>query len=186
MSRTTRGKGEGTNEVDVLVGQRLRELRMLAGLNQTDLAATIDLTFQQLQKYERGVNRISASKLYLLARQLNVPVQALFANLDDVKSSEIMAGSEAGSVAGEPGDAQLHSREALVLMRNYLRIKDVTARLALKAFFEACAGQGIADERMIQKSPDGETSEPVGGGDVSRRPRRPRGVAWHPTDIGRD
>ena len=104
---------------------------MLAGLSQSDLAATIGLTFQQLQKYERGVNRISASKLYLLARYLNVPVSALFADIDGGKAGGAAANADPVPSAGEPGDALLRSREALVLARHYMRIKDVNARLAL-------------------------------------------------------
>ena len=154
---------------------------MLAGLSQSDLAATIGLTFQQLQKYERGVNRISASKLYLLAQHLGLPVAALFADLDGGKAEDEAAGVEPAPVAGEPGDAQLRSREALVLARHYMRIKDVNARMALKAFVEACAGMSFAEGASAPRRLDG-------GGDsfgvsVSRRTRRPRGVVWHPADI---
>ena len=183
MKRRTRGKGEGTNEVDVLVGQRLRELRMLAGLSQSDLAATIGLTFQQLQKYERGVNRISASKLYLLARYLNVPVSALFADIDGGKAGGAAANADPVPSAGEPGDAQLRSREALVLARHYMRIKDVNARLALKSFVEACAGLNFVEGASTQRSQDGDGADSATG-DASRRSRRPRGVVWHPADIG--
>lgn len=182
MKRRTRGKGEGTNEVDVLVGQRLRELRMLAGLSQSDLASTIGLTFQQLQKYERGVNRISASKLYLLSRHLNVPVSALFADLEGAKPEDVSVTAEPVPAAGEPGDAQLRSREALVLARHYMRIKDVNARMALKAFVEACAGLSFPDGGAVQKRLDGG-ADSVNGGDAARRSRRPRGVVWHPADI---
>lgn len=154
---------------------------MLAGLSQSDLAATIGLTFQQLQKYERGVNRISASKLYLLARHLGVPVSALFADLDGAKPDEAAVSAEPVPVASEPGDAQLRSREALVLARHYMRIKDVTARMALKAFVEACAGLSFPEGAPVRKRPDGDADSI--GGDVSRRTRRPRGVVWHPADI---
>ena len=182
MKRRTRGKGEGTNEVDVLVGQRLRELRMLAGLSQSDLASTIGLTFQQLQKYERGVNRISASKVYLLARHLNVPVSALFADMDGSKAGDIAADSGVAPAESNAGDAQLRSREALVLARNYLRIKDPDARAALKAFVEACAGDATVEAGAGQVVSEGSVSESDHKGE-GRRSRRPRGVAWHPSDI---
>lgn len=179
MKRRTRGKGEGTNEVDALVGQRLRELRMLAGLSQSDLAATIGLTFQQLQKYERGVNRISASKLYLLARHLNVPVAALFADLEGQKANGGGAPTEPSpAVDGDDLNGQLRSREALVLARNYMRIRDPNARLALKSFVEACAGVAPAALR-------GDGQDLGGLDEAGRRSRRPRGVVWHPTDIDR-
>lgn len=64
--------------VDRLVGQRVRVLRLANGLSQTSLAQEIGVSFQQLQKYENGTNRISASKLYMIANALNVQVASLF------------------------------------------------------------------------------------------------------------
>lgn len=69
--------------VDVHVGQQLKTLRMMRGLSQPDLAARLGVSFQQLQKYERGDNRISASKLYLAAAALKVEVGRLFEGLPD-------------------------------------------------------------------------------------------------------
>lgn len=66
------------NPVDVHVGARVRLRRKFLGLSQQDLAETIDLTFQQVQKYERGFNRISASKLYEISRTLKAPIQYFF------------------------------------------------------------------------------------------------------------
>ena len=184
MIRRPRGKGEGTTEVDVLVGQRLRKLRVQAGLSQNDLAATIGLTFQQLQKYERGVIRISASKLYLLSRQLGVAVVALFTDLmGGVKPDETLESAETVVVAGEADGPHLRSREALVLARHYMRIKDANARLALKAFVDACAGLGLSEKDAPWKRSDG-TADPSNSGDGLRRSsRRARGVVWHPADI---
>ena len=194
MKRRTRGKGEGPNEIDALVGERLRELRMLAGMSQGDLAATIGLTFQQLQKYERGVNRISASKLYLLSRHLNVPVSALFVGLDGARGGDVSVSFSAGmapeteGVSG--GDSHLRSREALVLARHFMRIKDDQARAAIKAFADACAGLGSAGAQSDSDTVPASMTR-VRGALLSdsaappRRGRRPRGVVWHPTDIGR-
>ncbi len=192
MKRKTRGKGEGPNEIDGLVGERLRELRMLVGLSQSELAATIGLTFQQLQKYERGVNRISASKLYLLSRHLNVPVTALFADLEGTRGGQAVSPSEEdGAPATEMTEeinGQLRSREALVLARHYMRIKDVEARAALRAFADACAGLMPAESRTYP--PRVPMTRPRSAvvydqDQAPRRARRPRGVVWHPTDIGR-
>jgi len=71
-------KSKPPNPVDVHVGDRVRMRRKFLGLSQQDLAQTIDLTFQQVQKYERGFNRISASKLYEISRTLKAPVQYFF------------------------------------------------------------------------------------------------------------
>lgn len=199
----------------MLVGQRLRELRMLAGLSQSDLAATIGLTFQQLQKYERGVNRISASKLYLLARHLNVPVSTFFADLEGARGD---GSATAGNEAGVGVDIAIHSREALVLARHYQRIRDPKVKAAIKSFFETCAGSFVgetmaeaeteagaeagsprepsaaaaAEARPSTGEAGGEAAGEAGGeaGDeaqpgTGKRRRRPRGAVWHPADISR-
>lgn len=73
------GRGEDTiNEVDALVGQRVRERRIYLGISQHKLAAKIGVTFQQLQKYESGANRISASRLYFIAKALNCSIEYIF------------------------------------------------------------------------------------------------------------
>lgn len=71
-------EGKSPNPVDIHVGARVRMRRKFLGLSQQDLAETIDLTFQQVQKYERGFNRISASKLYEISRTLKAPIQYFF------------------------------------------------------------------------------------------------------------
>ncbi len=69
--------------VDLHVGGRVRMRRKMLGLSQESLASTLGLTFQQVQKYERGSNRISASKLYQIAKTLQVPVAFFFDGLDE-------------------------------------------------------------------------------------------------------
>jgi transcriptional regulator with XRE-family HTH domain len=64
--------------VDVHVGKRLRTLRCLAGLSQVELAGSVAITFQQLQKYESGANRVSASRLWEFAQVLHAPVESFF------------------------------------------------------------------------------------------------------------
>jgi len=76
-----RGSGN-PDPVDIHVGSRLRLLRSRSGLSQEGLAAKIDLTFQQIQKYERGANRISASKLYYIACALGVEIPDFYKHLD--------------------------------------------------------------------------------------------------------
>ena len=69
---------DGPHPVDIEVGRRARECRTLEGMSQTAVAEKLGLTFQQLQKYERGHNRISASRLYELAQLFDVPVSYFF------------------------------------------------------------------------------------------------------------
>ena len=72
MSSTT------PNPIDIAVGQRIRAVRELRGLTQTDLAKATGVTFQQIQKYERGTNRVSASRLMLISHALGQPVSTFF------------------------------------------------------------------------------------------------------------
>lgn len=74
---------EMAHPVDLYVGARLRIRRKVLGLSQTQLADALGITFQQIQKYERGANRISASKLYEAARLLQSPVSYFFEGLDE-------------------------------------------------------------------------------------------------------
>ena len=93
--RKTRGK---PNAVDIHVGTRVRQRRTLLGFSQERLASALDLTFQQVQKYERGANRIGAGRLYQLARALEVPVTYFFEELDDSNYSNAAAVNEPDGV----------------------------------------------------------------------------------------
>jgi len=68
-------------EIDIVIGQRVRALRRVRGLSQADLGAKIGVQFQQVQKYETGVNRISCSRIQFIADVLDVPVSDFFINL---------------------------------------------------------------------------------------------------------
>src|SRR5665213_3309630 len=80
------------NPVDLHVGGRIRMRRKVLGVSQEKLAEALGLTFQQVQKYERGSNRVSASKLYEIARFLNSPVSYFFEGLADPSSADAGAG----------------------------------------------------------------------------------------------
>lgn len=138
MKKRGREKKEGLNEVDVFVGQRLRELRMLAGLSQSDVASALGLTFQQLQKYERGFNRVSASRLFKLAQFFRVPVSVFFEGLE-----ERHAAQEAGTAGPQTEETEgtLRSREALMLARYFQNIRDPQVRGAIRELAERCANQ---------------------------------------------
>jgi transcriptional regulator with XRE-family HTH domain len=76
-------EGRRSNAVDAHVGERVRMRRKLLGVSQDQLADSLGLTFQQVQKYERGANRISASKLFRIAEILNIDVAYFFDGLPD-------------------------------------------------------------------------------------------------------
>ena len=92
---------DGPNPVDVHVGRRVRERRLSLGMSQAKLGEYLGLTFQQIQKYEKGKNRISASKLWALSHFFKVPVEWFFEGLGETsqKQNDVMARLEARQLA---------------------------------------------------------------------------------------
>lgn len=76
-------------QIDKHVGDRIRERRIMMGYTQQEMASLIGVTYQQAHKYERGINRISAGRLYSIAAALNVPINYFFEGLSETKSEEI-------------------------------------------------------------------------------------------------
>ena len=120
------------NPIDVHVGGRLRMRRLAVGLSQERLAKSIGITFQQIQKYERGTNRIVASRLHDLARVLDVPVGYFFSDMNEATLSESHASARAEAVAFSHD--LMGEREALELVRSYYNIADPRVRKRLFDF----------------------------------------------------
>ncbi len=120
------------NPVDVHVGGRVRLRRTLLGLSQEKLGEAVGLTFQQIQKYERGANRIGASRLFEFSRILDVPVSFFF---DDMPESYATGERRATGMSDQPQAAMEHDpltrRETLELVRAYYRIGDPQVRRRL-------------------------------------------------------
>ena len=114
------------NPVDLYVGGRIRMRRRTLGVSQEKLAEDLGLTFQQVQKYERGANRVSASKLYEIARSLSTPVAFFFEGLNDPTEAK-------------PGEAQpenavhdfLMTNEGLELAAAFPKVKRARVRRRL-------------------------------------------------------
>jgi transcriptional regulator with XRE-family HTH domain len=136
------------NPIDVHVGRRLRLRRTLLGMSQERLGELLGLTFQQVQKYERGVNRIGSSRLFELGHILDVPVSFFF---DDLPEASFGGFAAAGGLGG-PGLAEerasfehedeglpLDKRETLELVRAYYRIGDPAVRKRLFELAKALA-----------------------------------------------
>jgi transcriptional regulator with XRE-family HTH domain len=125
--RGSRGTPDGKpSPIDIHVGSRVRLRRTLLGMSQEKLGEAIGLTFQQVQKYERGANRIGASRLFELSRVLDVPVSFFF---DDM-NIETSGGPVPGLSAAAPDfdTAALTRREILELAKAFDRIKDEKVR----------------------------------------------------------
>ncbi len=98
-----RGDDQGPHFVDRHVGDRIRRRRRALGLSQDDLAGAVGLTFQQIQKYERGANRVSASKLYQIAMVLTASIHYFFEGLaDPVQAGGVAEGNAAAFVHDLP------------------------------------------------------------------------------------
>jgi transcriptional regulator with XRE-family HTH domain len=118
------------DKVDVEVGQRIRALRQDAGLSQTQLADELGLTFQQVQKYEKGVNRVGAGRITKIAQVLGVPVNQVITDEPTARKGAQDVESPLGLLS-KPG--------ALALLRAYGKLKEGTLRRAVVSLVENVA-----------------------------------------------
>jgi transcriptional regulator with XRE-family HTH domain len=117
------------NPVDVHVGNRVRLRRTLLGMSQEKLGESLGLTFQQVQKYERGANRIGASRLWDLSRVLDCPVAFFFEEMDQQTASASPRNLSVETPDLEPREGdQMTKRETLELVRAYYKIRDYHVR----------------------------------------------------------
>jgi transcriptional regulator with XRE-family HTH domain len=136
--------------VDIHVGAQLRQRRNIVGLNRAKLSESVGLTLQQIQKYERGTNRISASRLYEFAKVLNVPVSYFF---DEMPSNALSGrpmsgrGRKSFGEAGTPFEKEkdpLIKRETIELVRAYEKIEEGRLRHSIVATVKALGEAGHA------------------------------------------
>jgi transcriptional regulator with XRE-family HTH domain len=122
------------NPIDVHVGSRIRLRRTLLGISQERLAEAIGLTFQQVQKYERGMNRVSSSRLVDLANALDVTIQYFFedmaAGVGAHTPSALMKAGKPPAIGDNEGNL-LSRRETLEFVRAYYKIQDPAVRKRL-------------------------------------------------------
>ncbi|UXU74781.1 MULTISPECIES: helix-turn-helix domain-containing protein [unclassified Paracoccus (in: a-proteobacteria)] len=104
------------HNVDVHVGKRIRHRRWMIGMTQQQLAEKVGIKFQQIQKYETGMNRVSASRLWDISRAVDVPISFFFEGLDEANLTEAV-----------PGDI-LADKEALQLVRAYYAMPEAQRR----------------------------------------------------------
>src|ERR1700741_4205342 len=126
--------------IDVLVGQNIRICRLQKGLSQGELGRRIGVTFQQVQKYEKGANRVGASRLTQIADVLGVPIPTLFDG----------APTEALSPPGQPPLYRLAKPHSLRLLQGFDRIDNDATRLAVLHLVESLVqtpGRGAALKR---------------------------------------
>ena len=125
IARKTKAKA---TSVDVHVGERLRLRRKLLGMSQGKLGEAVGLTFQQVQKYERGTNRIGASRLFDLARVLDVPISFFFDGLE-----------QTGGRPPESMESMGDRRDTLTLVRHFMGVSEPKMRRAIIDLTRAAA-----------------------------------------------
>ncbi|NHK28793.1 helix-turn-helix transcriptional regulator [Parvularcula flava] len=121
--------------IDLHVGQRLRQRRCLLGMTQQRLAEAVGIKFQQIQKYESGANRVSASRLWALANALEVSVSYFFDDLSQTKPNGSFAHSAAGGLAEDQAaliePEVLSEKETIDLVRAYYGLSEEPRRRLL-------------------------------------------------------
>ena len=117
----------GPDPIDLHVGAQVRARRILLGLSQEKLAEGLGITFQQVQKYERGSNRISASRLYNIGQLLDVPITYFYDGVDG-SAGAVLAEAAASSKEMEFPDDMMRRKETLSLLRHYYSIQDTALR----------------------------------------------------------
>lgn len=135
-----RPSGEGPNPVDVHVGRRVRMRRAELRVSQQALAEQLDVSFQQVQKYERGSNRISASKLFEISQALAVPISYFFEGLSD------MPGDNYARAYGQVIEELMAEPNGPELAEAFLAIRRRSLRKELTNLVQAIAANDAADD----------------------------------------
>jgi transcriptional regulator with XRE-family HTH domain len=125
------------NPIDVHVGNRVRLRRLRIGMSQEKLAERLGLTFQQVQKYEKGSNRVSASRLFEMAEILGVPVQYFYEEMASPAAPP--AGDESAGTPGEALADLMSSREGQQLSEAFTSIKNAEVRRRIIDLVKALA-----------------------------------------------
>lgn len=152
MDSSTNRKEKTPNPVDVHVGARVKLRRMMAGMSQERLGEHLGLTFQQIQKYEKGANRIGASRLYAIAHILETPIQFFFEEMPSGAPSAD-AEDDGFSVSGF-----VATNEGLELNLAFARIRDPATRRHLADLVRSVA-DGVASDDLGTGDEDPKRSE---------------------------
>ena len=130
------------NPIDIYVGSRVRMRRMLVNMSQEKLGEQLGLTFQQVQKYEKGANRIGASRLYQIAQILGVPVEFFYEGLKAVGSEQ--EGFSEGASEGFDLD-MLSTSEGIQLNSAYFAIRDPKVRKRILDLVKSLGGDSAEE-----------------------------------------
>ena len=130
------------NAVDVHVGKRIRLRRTLLGMSQEQLGNALNITFQQVQKYERGANRVSSSRLWDISQIIDVPISYFFEDMSDTTlkaSPRKISSNAAADVVVDDTKDPMARRETLELVRSYYSIEQSHVRRRISDMVKAIA-----------------------------------------------
>ena len=139
MAKVSKGGGRGTTSVDAHIGQKIRARRNLLGLSQTELAEVAGITFQQVQKYEKGVNRVGAARLQQFSEALGVPPSYFFEGAPTVGKKQ--PAPQEGELSENDIVSFLGTREGAALVRAFMAIKQKPIRQTAIVFLETLKGK---------------------------------------------
>ena len=141
-------RGDGIPDpVDVHVGERLRARRSLLGMTQERLAEAVSLTFQQIQKYERGTNRVSASRLWEFSKVLKVPISYFYEGYSEKGSAPAYGLSDNEQEGFSVDDDLMDKKETIRLVREYYSISDPKLRRDVLKMIKTIAGNSRPEEK---------------------------------------
>lgn len=145
MSR--RPPKETPDPIDIHVGQRLKARRVGLRISQSDIGKALEVTFQQVQKYENGANRVGASNLYKLAQALNVDVSYFFEDMPSAQKMRSLSDQPAAAFEHDP----MSQPESIKLVHNYFRIASPSVRARMFQLVKS-----IADAEALGEEPENE------------------------------
>jgi len=122
------------NPTDELVGQHIKAYRLKSGLSQTELAEKLGITFQQIQKYEKGINRVGAGRLFEIARMLGIAIEDLFPKPDSTQAEMPDSAQRFSDIT-----SLVTSIETLRLVQSFARITDPKKRKRIVALIQEVA-----------------------------------------------
>lgn len=132
------------NPMDIHVGSRVRLRRMLLGMSQEKLGDQLGLTFQQVQKYEKGINRIGASRLFDLSKTLGVPIDYFY---EDAPVGTLGMAEDQAAFESKPSENNvfdfLSTREGLELNKAFVKISDARVRRSIVELVRSLAGDQV-------------------------------------------
>jgi transcriptional regulator with XRE-family HTH domain len=133
-----KGKRRRPNSADIQIGESIRAHRLIIGMSQSDLAGRLGVSFQQVQKYEKGMNRVGAGRLPLIARIFDIPISALF---------EANADTSPGTSAGAAPAKLIPDRNTLKLLTSFGGIAHRRVRHSLVDLIDAIAKSAAKSPR---------------------------------------